>query len=270
MMKKFRRFITSPLATLLGFVLAIGLLLTGTIGGARAADLIESDFYTAGLELYDIGVTLNENGFAVGSRDYVPYSDYVWDEDFQPLLTKMLEESDGVLQLGRAYTEELSVTNSGTIDEYVRVTVNSYWQDAKGNKIPSLDPSTIDLQWENMVHSSEGNGAPWVMDDAATTSERNVLYYRTILTGTVSDLTEVIKDSVPFTSKITINADLPYTVSQHQEGNVIITDYIYDDMTFQLEVTVDAVQTHNARDAMKSAWGLTDADIARLGIAISE
>ena len=35
----------------------------------------------------------------------------------------------------------------------------------------------------------------------------------------------------------------------------ITTTYTYDDQFFALEVQADAVQTHNAEDAIKSAWG---------------
>ena len=80
----------------------------------------------------------------------------------------------------------------------------------------------------------------------------------------------VRRTSEAFTSTLTINADLPYTVKTETVGNVTTTTYIYDDVTFQIEATVDAVQTHNARDAIKSAWGLTDGDISRLGINISD
>mgnify|MGYP000037232964 CR=1 FL=1 len=36
----------------------------------------------------------------------------------------------------------------------------------------------------------------------------------------------------------------------------ITTTYEYDGALFVLEATVDAVQTHNAKDAIKSAWGV--------------
>ena len=47
------------------------------------------------------------------------------------------------------------------------------------------------------------------------------------------------------------------TVSQDADGNKTITTvYEYDGYRFNLEAEVDAVQTHNARDAIKSAWGV--------------
>lgn len=36
--------------------------------------------------------------------------------------------------------------------------------------------------------------------------------------------------------------------------------YAYDGYNFQLEAEADAVQTHNAQDAIKSAWGV-DVDV---------
>ena len=38
----------------------------------------------------------------------------------------------------------------------------------------------------------------------------------------------------------------------------------YDGYSFQVEAEVDAVQTHNAQDAIKSAWGV-DVDVAANG-----
>ena len=35
----------------------------------------------------------------------------------------------------------------------------------------------------------------------------------------------------------------------------VTTTYVYDNVAFQIEAQVDAVQTHNASDAIKSAWG---------------
>ena len=41
-----------------------------------------------------------------------------------------------------------------------------------------------------------------------------------------------------------------------KEGNKIEYKYTYDGYTFTLEAEVDAIQTHNAKDAIKSAWGI--------------
>ena len=54
------------------------------------------------------------------------------------------------------------------------------------------------------------------------------------------------------------------TKSEPDANGVITTTYDYDGARFTLEVQVDAVQTHNAADAIKSAWGV-DATVAEDG-----
>ena len=64
-------------------------------------------------------------------------------------------------------------------------------------------------------------------------------------------------DSIAIDDKVTIDNRV------EQNGNVITTTYRYDDVEFHLEAEVDAVQTHNAQDAIMSAWGV---DAQALGI----
>ena len=45
-------------------------------------------------------------------------------------------------------------------------------------------------------------------------------------------------------------------VTSTDAGMVISLDYDFDRVRFVLEAEVDAVQTHNAQDAIKSAWGV--------------
>ena len=40
------------------------------------------------------------------------------------------------------------------------------------------------------------------------------------------------------------------------KDNTITYSYKYDGYTFHVDAEVDAVQTHNAKDAIKSAWGV--------------
>ena len=46
-------------------------------------------------------------------------------------------------------------------------------------------------------------------------------------------------------------------------GTTYTYEYEYDGYSFQVSAEVDAVQTHNAADAVKSAWGV---DISKLGL----
>ena len=45
------------------------------------------------------------------------------------------------------------------------------------------------------------------------------------------------------------------TVEKEGEYTTITTSYDYDGVQFKIEAKVDAVQEHNAEDAILSAWG---------------
>lgn len=214
----------SALRTVLLFVLAASLLAIGSIGTARAVPSIVSEYYSGGVELYDIGVTLMENGKAVGDT--------------------LLGSIGKDFHMGQTYPEALSVTNSGSIDEYVRVSIYKYWLDKDGEKLTTLSPDMIDLNLPT------GNG--WVEDPvtkALNNAERTVLYYTSVVPAG--------KGTAAFSDTLTVNGHLPYIVTQTEKDGVITTTYDYDGVTFQVDVQVDAVQTHNAQAAIKSAWGRT-------------
>ena len=126
-------------ATPLLFTAAVGLLAASAAGSSRAALTYYSENYTAQIEMYDIGVTLVENGRDVSWRNYTQKDD-AWSEYKGEILTDM-EES---LQPGKAYPERLCVRNSGNIDIYVRVFLYCYWED-EGGKRTDLSPDLIRL-----------------------------------------------------------------------------------------------------------------------------
>ena len=134
--------------------------------------------------------------------------------------------------------------NSGSIEEYVRVYIYKYWENEDGTKNQELTPDMIALNLVNL-------GSDWMIDEEASTEERTVLYYRHIL--------GVDEESVPFTDTLTVNGVVAAKVSQVVEINgkykTIKTIYEYDGVQFGVEVEADAVQTHNAEDAIWSAWG---------------
>ena len=143
-MKRIKRFLKSPAATMIAFVLAVGLLLFSTVGGARAALTYFSDTYVSRVQMSNIGVTLLENGNAIAKRDYNKTSDGTWDETTGVLLSNMLKKGEK-FKVGQKYKEELSVQNSGTIDQYVRVSIYKYWM-KDDKKDQSLSPDLIDLE----------------------------------------------------------------------------------------------------------------------------
>jgi len=237
MSKKRKPFAAKPAILLSAAAL---LLAFSTVGSARAALTYYSENYAAEVTVSNIGVTLTENGNKVSYRDYTNKNDK-WDEAEGRLLTGMLKEGEK-LEPGKEYPERLGVTNSGTIDTYVRVIIRKSWMDAEG-KDTTLSPDLIDL---NFV----GNG--WIIDKKASTKERTVLYYtKSIAAGeSTPDITDTIRIDPSITGKVN------EFVEEKDGYKTITTTYEYDGYQFNIEAEVDAVQTHNAVDAIKSAWGV--------------
>lgn len=237
-MKKIRKFLASPVVTLSAFVLAAGLLLFSSIGGARAALTYYSETYSSHVELSEIGVRLVENGSDITGE----------------LLLPDMEED---VKLGKTYREELAVRNSGEINQFVRVTIYKYWlvpENGSGSEENSED------QWQKSqelgpdlinLHLTEGSG--WIEDSGAATAERTVLYYNKVLKcaegDTPGETTELFADT------LTIEGRTAQIVRQEPVNGGIKTTYAYDGARFCIEVRVDAVQEHNAQAAIWSAWG---------------
>ncbi len=248
-MKKFKKYLKSPASAISLFVLAAVLLAFSSIGAARAALTYFSETYASRVQMFDIGVWLLENGDRVSWRDYNSAADGTWNEATDALLANMLGEGEQ-LKIGKAYDEALSIRNSGKINHYARVTIYKYWEDANGNKMQNLSPGLIDLNLVNL-------GSDWILDESSSTAERTVLYYNKLL--------KAGETSVPFTDELTIDSMLATKVTQSEEaitnekgdniGTRITTTYDYDGVKFNIEATVDAVQEHNAQDAILSAWG---------------
>ena len=71
------------------------------------------------------------------------------------------------------------------------------------------------------------------------------------------------KETKPFADTVRIDGRLALEVSVETKGDTVTTTYKYDGVEFHVDIEVDAVQTHNAQDAMRSAWGI---DASGLGI----
>ena len=240
-MKRIKRFLKSPAATMISFFLAVGLLLFSTIGGARAALTYFSDTYVSRVQTSHIGVTLLENGRAIAKRDYNETSAGTGDDRTGVLLANLLAK-DEKFAVGKKYKEELSVKNSGTIDQYVRVSVFRYWlKDEKKDR--TLSPELIGLNLVNV-------GGDWLLDETSTTEERIVLYYSKLLKA--GETSSLFADSIKIDNMIATKVT---QVPVEGKKNTIRTVYDYDGMQFCVEAKVDAVQNHNAEDAIWSAWG---------------
>jgi len=240
---KKKAFIMKP--TILLAAAAI-LLLASAVGSTQAALTYYSETYTAGTTLYHIGVTLAENDRDVSWRDYI--AEDQWKEHTGILLENMLEQDEELI-LGKQYEEVLTVRNTGGIDTYVRVILTKNWQDANGVKNTTLSPDMIEL---NML--TEDNG--WVIDETATTPERTVLYYTKVLP--VGESTPAFTDTLSINPAIgtKVAETVETTTKDGREYKTVTYTFEYDGYTFTIQADVDAVQTHNVADAVKSAWGV--------------
>ncbi|MCI8993475.1 MAG: hypothetical protein HFG80_12260 [Eubacterium sp.] len=238
----------SAIYLLLG--LAAVLLIGSTVGSTRAALTYYSENYVAEITVSQIGVSLLENGQVVSSRDYEKNQ---WKVSTNrgdgsasgALLLNLLGEGEK-LALNKWYNEKLTVKNSGTIDTYVRVRIYKYWI-KDGKKVTTLSPDLIDL---NLV-----NNEKWIANPNKT-AECTELFYKGILPS--GSETEAFADTIRIDGAVASEA------SVETKGNIITTTYKYDGVEFHVDVEVDAVQTHNASDAIKSAWGVDASDLGIL------
>jgi len=272
-MKKIRR---SPVVAGLLFLLAVVLLFAGSVGGTQAALQIYSSDYISAFELDHIGITLYENGTPVSFRNYgdAAASGFTEKQDGD-LVLKTLED-DPSFQIGRKYPFVITCKNTGTIDHYLRVTVYKYWVQAgegeefglKGwfhglssNTEKQLDndkhnPATIHLGY----NGSEGyNSSAWAKDPDSSTDERDVYYYTGIL--------PVGGETAPLFDTLWVDSSVAKSVITETVGSLTTYTYAYDGYGFVVQAEADAVQTHNARAAIRSAWGLqSDAMTSQMNI----
>lgn len=218
------------------------LLLLSTVGATQAAITSYSENYETTIKAPTLNASLMEKQdgefLEIGATGN------------SVLLSKMLEQSEGKLILGKTYTEELKVRNTGTTDAYVRVVITKNWSDAAGNIDRKLSPENIEI-----LLAETGN---WVKDDSASTDERTVLYYKNILP--VYDGTNADKsDTSIFMETVKVRSGFDLIVEDKNEDNndkIITYSYPYDGYKMNVTVEVDAVQTYDAVEAIKSAWGV--------------
>lgn len=233
--KKKRSF---PKVTVLLLAASAVLLVGSGVGSARAALTYYSENYSVQMNMQSIGVSLVENDQVVSSRDYADADK--WEGTTEGSLLSNLLGEDEKFTPGKKYDEAISVTNSGNIDTFVRVIITKSWQDANGDKNTTLDPQLIELNYLT------DNG--WVIAEDQSTTERTVLYYTKALP--VGESTPALSDT------LRINESIASEVNKTVKDNTITYTYKYNGYTFHLDAEVDAVQTHNAKDAIKSAWGV--------------
>ena len=88
----------------------------------------------------------------------------------------------------------------------------------------------------------------WKDKEDQSTPERMVLYYTKALAP--GETTPGLSDT------IRIDESVAQQVNKVTDGSTVTYQYKYDGYSFNLDAEVDAVQTHNAKAAIKSAWGV--------------
>ena len=215
-----------------------GMMLFSGVQTTRAALSIRSDVYTAQTNMQSIGISLVENGNVIPDGGQL----------LQNLQIK--EPAEGVendgFNYGVVYTENLSVRNTGDIEEYAKVILRRYWLDENGKKDQTLDPELI------RFHLT-GN---WIQGGESASKERLVLYYNGILP---------VGGEEPFIDALQVDGSLAVRVSEEVIDGKVYIVYDYDGAKFVLEAEAQAVQTHNAAEAVTSSWGAQAARLRGLG-----
>lgn len=217
---------------------AIALLAISAVGSTRAA-LTQTENMQYNLSVSDLSVDLYE----MQADEYVSVSGK---ED--KLLTTLVGDGES-FQIGKTYAEQTAFSNDGNYDAYVRVIITKSWKDGTV-KDTTLDPALIGV--------TMADSGAWYKDEAASTQEREVYYYKTVVAAPERDEDNniVALDYVPITSTISVKNDVTQIVTKNGTTGNITTTYDYDGKSFDLDIEVDALQTHNAVDAAKASWGV--------------
>lgn len=245
-MKNFKKFWKSPTVTIGLFIAAAALIIIGGIGTARAALIKASENYVMKMAMKDIGITLVENDEELSYKNYKGNGE--WDKKTVKLLKNLLDE-DEVLKLGKKYDEALAVKNSGNIPTYVRVTISKKWLDADGNEIEEISPKLIGLNFLD--------DTGWVIDKDNSTSAEIILYYTKPLG--VGETSAPLTDTLKISKKLD---DYKHEVESEEDEvidgktyHVTTITYDYNGASFQITAKADAIQTHNAEEAILYEWG---------------
>ena len=241
----------------------------GSYAGTRAALGFFSNELTAGFELDHMQVHLLENGddVCLGKNadpketdkyrgNLVGYLGYTNDSHYSDDAAYTLG-TPGKVEPGKKYREELQAQNSSDYDEYVRIIVHKYWVDKNGNKSPVMDPALIKLTYDGSPY----NSGAWAVNRKEHTAESDT-YYLTSKLGP-NEKSALLFNELMIDGTVANKAHMTtypsYTTDVDGNTVTVITySYDYDNFTFYIEADVQAIQTHNAPDALKSMWGVNN------------
>lgn len=124
---------------------------------------------------------------------------------------------------GDTLEKEVKVKSTGEIPLYARVTIDKFWLDGEGNKIP--------LENGDMIRIEVSDNSQWIVKE--NNAEQVTMYYTKPL-GSDQETSNVMEN-------IKLSPEM---------GND------FADKKFQLDIRVDAVQTTGAEAAILSEWGV--------------
>lgn len=177
----------------------------------------------------------------------------------------------GNVDPGRNYKEEIKVRNGKDVPVYIRMVVRKYWVDEKGEKTKEsigLSPEQICLTYSD---EEDYNSSAWFRNPAEHTAESETYYYyQQLPSGSDSELLfktlNIDKSVMPDMNKPTedqLKSDeykdfVTVTTDESTGATVYTYTYNYDGYAFIIKADVQAIQTHNANDAIHSQWGVTN------------
>ncbi|WP_044933734.1 hypothetical protein [Pseudobutyrivibrio sp. LB2011] len=229
-------------------MLVVGLVLVAgsSVGATRAALSYSDSAEEVSFETKKLLVDLveNQNGAQVSvavSNSDSNQSSTVGKLSFTNLTRQITDENP--LQVNHPYDEDVFVQNTSTdkaYSEYVRVLVRKSWIKNDGSKDTRLDPSVITLKTTE----------DWFIDENESTAEGTVYYCKKPVA--VDEQVQFL-DAISFEREI---LDGVTTTKVNENGTVVENVYGYDGKTFEIEIRVDAVQTHSGAEAILGAWGV--------------
>ncbi len=250
-------------------VIAIALILFGGIGAfaVTSSGMLESQDYRAHFYLNHLQVHLLENGRDVcDGQNQMGSTDKATGELVQYLgySREGTTETLGIVEPGKLYEEVIEAQNGQKVPIYVRMTIKKYWVDTAdqesedsgsktktaGDKNPVLSPDKIHLMYDGREYNDEA----WFINESESTAEQTTYYYKSQLGD--DDVTEPLFDSLVIDSDIVDKEEVSRT---EKDGVTTVKyKYKYDGYAFMIKADVQAIQTHNANDAIRSQWGVYD------------
>ena len=253
---------------------ALLLLTVGTYTGVRAELQYTSNVYRAHFYLNHLQVHLLENG-----RDVCDRSNTL--DGSAKVTGALATESSGIgyksdlktgavelgsVEPGKVYEEVIQAENRQDVSEFVRMTIRKYWVETKdgevvmtdsasGKKVPKktteLSPDQIML----MYNGSEECNPAWAEVKKEQTDESKTYVYTSLLKGNGTK-TEPIFNQLKIDKSLAALKEVREEPDPRNNGGKIYTYiYQYDGYAFFIEAEVQAIQTHNVQDAVRSQWG---------------